>query len=147
MLKNVAFRMKLFWLGATLHPVDLWENGTHQSARIEQIPATHSVWGKKNADKLFADSFCADLIDRDRLRDQRFPRLIVDLVIKHGGEAHRAQHSQPIFCETLRRVANCAHQFRLNVGATADEIDHFLRNRIVKHSVDREIAAFCVLFR
>src|SRR5205814_6786190 len=98
--------MKLLWLGATLHRIDLGQNGTHQPAGIEQIPAAHSVWRKKNAHELFANTFRADLIDRARLREQRFPRLIVDLVIKHGGEAHRTQHSQSILVETLRRVAD-----------------------------------------
>ncbi len=78
---------------------------------------------------------------------ERVPRLIVDLVTKHCGEADRTQHSQSIFLETLRRIADRAHQLRLKISATADEIDHLLRHRIVKHTVDREIATLRVLFR
>src|SRR5205085_9486562 len=88
----------------------------------------------------------ADLIDRDRIRDQRGPGLIVDLVIEHRGKAYRAQHSQPIFRETLRWITDCAYQFRLDVRAAANKINHLLCNRIIKHSVNREIAAFSVLF-
>ena len=51
------------------------------------------------------------------------------------------------FRETLGRITDCAYQFRLDIGASANKIDHFLCNRIIKHSVDREIAAFCILFR
>ena len=73
--------------------------------------------------------------------------MIVDLVIEERCETHRAQHPQPIFLETLRRLANGADQLRLQIRASAHKIDHLVRCRIVKHSVDREIAALCVFFR
>src|SRR5207237_5312004 len=41
---------------------------------------------------------------------------------------------------------NCAHQFGVDTGAAGHEIDHVLRHRIIKHSVDGEIATLCVLF-
>ena len=68
-------------------------------------------------------------------------------VIKHSGKTHRPQHSQPVFRESLRRIANCAHQFCVDISAAADEIDHVIRDRIIKHSVDREIAPFRVFVR
>src|SRR5439155_10267777 len=51
------------------------------------------------------------------------------------------------FRESLRRITNGAHQFFVDIGAAADKIDHLLRDRIIKHSVDGEIAALRVLFR
>jgi hypothetical protein len=47
----------------------------------------------------------------------------------------------------LRRIANCPHEFRRDVRAASDEIDQLLRDRIVKHSIDREIATLCVFLR
>ena len=86
-------------------------------------------------------------MDRRRAGQKRFPRLTVDLVVERGGETHCAQHAKPVFGEALRRIANRAHQFRGDIRAAADEIDHLLGNRIVKHSVDREIATFGVFLR
>src|SRR5207247_2414427 len=56
-------------------------------------------------------------------------------------------HPEPIFRGPLRGIANCAHELCVDVGAAADEIDHVFRDRIVKHSVDGEIAALRVLLR
>jgi hypothetical protein len=48
---------------------------------------------------------------------------------------------ESIFREASRRIADCAQQFCVDVSAAADKIDHLLRDRIIKHSVDGEIAA------
>ena len=87
------------------------------------------------------------MLDRCRARHERFPRLIVDLVIERRSKAHRAQHTEPIFFETLGGIADRANDLRFDVAAAADEIDHFVFLRIEEHSVDREVAAFRVFFR
>ena len=43
MLKDVAFRMKLFRLRATFHRLELGKNRSQQAALIEQIPAAQPV--------------------------------------------------------------------------------------------------------
>ena len=107
--EHVAFRMKLFRLQHAFHTFQLRQNGAHQAAGIEQIPAADPVRREKNAHQLVANSFGANLIDRRRAAYESLPRFLVNLVIKHGSKTHGPQHSQPIFRETLRGVADGTH--------------------------------------
>ena len=79
--------------------------------------------------------------------NDRFPGRRLDFEVEHGGEADRAQEPQPIFGETLRRVANRPHEPGAEVLAAADEINHGVVRRIEEHAVNREIAAARVFFR
>src|SRR4051812_28022650 len=81
------------------------------------------------------------------MSNQRLPRSRVDFVSENRGETDGSQHSQPILGEALLRVANRSNQFRGEIGAAADKIDDFFRNRIVEHSIDREISTAGVLLR
>ena len=62
------------------------------------------------------------------------------------GEAHGAHEPQPVLLKTLPRLANGADETRLDVLAAADEVDEFLVDRIIHHSVDGEIPATDVAF-
>src|SRR5207253_919882 len=55
-----------------------------------------------------------------------------------------AQHAQPVFCKALRGIANCAHQFCRDIGASAHKINHLFGDWIVKHPVNGEVAPPCV---
>ena len=102
---------------------------------------------EENPHQLFSDSLGADLADRAGRPDDCFPGRRLDFKVEHGGEADRAQEPQPIFGETLRRVANRPHESGAEVLAAADEINHGVVSRIEEHAVNREIAAARVFFR
>src|SRR5437899_1283891 len=57
------------------------------------------------------------------------------------------QNSPPSLLETLRRLADGADQLLLQIGAPADKIDHRVARRIIKHSINGEIAPFCIFLR
>src|SRR5205085_8100147 len=59
----------------------------------------------------------------------------------------RAQHSQPVFRKSLRRIANGANQTALEIAAAPDKIDDLFLFRIEEHPVDGEVAPRGVLFR
>ena len=141
MHKHVAFGMKLLRLQYTFHHIKLGQNRLHQSAGIQEIPAAHAIGRNKNPHQFVTNSLRTDLIDRGRIGHECLPRFAVDLVTEHRRKPHSAQHAQPILGKPLRRLANRAHQFCIDVGAAADKIDHVICNGIIKHSVDREIAA------
>jgi hypothetical protein len=107
--EHVAFGVELFGLQNALHRFELRQNGTHEAARIKQVPPAYAIRRQKNPHQLVANSLCADLIDRSRISHKRVPGFFIDLVIEDRGEAHRPEHSQTIFRKSFRWVANCAH--------------------------------------
>src|SRR5439155_10679871 len=123
------------------------QNRAHKPAGIEQIPASHAICREENADQLVTDSFRADLIDRRRVSYKRAPSSFINLVIKDRGKPYGTQHPQPILLETLHWVANCAHQFCADVGPAANKINDLVCDRLIKHSVNREVASLCVFLR
>src|SRR5204863_278407 len=68
------------------------------------------------------------------------PGLAFNFKLEPSRKTNCTQHSQAVFRETLRRIADGADQFRFQIGPATDEIDHFVLHGIEKHSVDREIA-------
>ena len=120
---------------------------SHQTAGVEQVPAACALRREENPHQLFPNSLGADFADRVGRPDDRFPGRRLDFKVEHGGEADRAQKPQPVFRETLRRVANRPHEPGAEVLAAADEINHGVVRRIEEHAVNREIAAARVFFR
>ena len=86
------------------------------------------------------------LIDAE-LSCERAPCRRLNLELERGGEAHRAQHAQPIFGKALRRIADRADDARLEISAAADVIDDFVPLGIEEHPVDREVASPGIFFR
>ena len=102
--------------------------------------------GKKNAHQLFTDSFCADGVDRVGRPSDCIPGRRFDFKLQHGGETDGAQEPKPVFCKTLRRIADRPHESRGKVGPSANEVDHGVVRRVEKHPIDREIAPTRIFF-
>ena len=147
MLKDVAFRMKLLAVARNLSsprvPAELRASVRSHRANPSRAPDCGERKMRTSSSRI--RSALISLIVR-RALPQRFPGCRFDLETEHGGETNRAQHAQPIFRETLRRIADRPNQFRFEIGAAADKIDDFILLRIEKHSVDGEIAPLRVFF-
>ena len=60
---------------------------------------------------------------------------------------HSTQHAELVFGKTCDRIANGPHHAQRQVVTAADVVNQCLRERIKKHPVNREVAAFGVFFR
>ena len=56
-------------------------------------------------------------------------------------QAGRAQHAELVFGKSLQRIADRPHDARLQVPPSTDVVDQFVRERVVEHPVDGEVAA------
>src|SRR5579864_4408 len=75
------------------------------------------------------------------------PCLGFDFIAQSGAKTNRSKNAELILLEAGVRIADCPDQPGLNVCAAVDIIDDFFGHRVIKQTVDREIAPKDVLFR
>jgi hypothetical protein len=95
---------------------------------------------RQNQPQLRGNAFGADDDQLAGLLLNGRQRLLIECEIKASSEPHRSQHSQLVFRNSLPRIANCLDDTAFEVVLSADEVDDATFKRIVKQTVDREIA-------
>ena len=146
-LEDVAFGMKLRRLLAAFHRATSGKICAMSPLRSSRSqPRTRCGERKMRTSSSRIRSALISLMPGAAATDRR-PGRGLDLKLQHGRETDRAQEPQTIFGEALRRLADRPNDCALEIGAAADEVDHGLVRRIVKHAVDREVAPARVFFR
>ena len=133
--------MELRGLLAAFELFDLGEDFLEESALVEEVEAADAIRVGENFDEFLADAFGADGVDVGGVGAEGVPRGGIYLVVETGGEADGAEEAEFVFAETGDGVADGAEGFGLQVGLAADEVDELVRDRIVEHAVDGEVAA------
>ena len=139
--EDVAFGMELRGLLAAFEFFDLGEDFFEESALVEEVEAADAVRVGDDFDEFLADAFGADGVDVGGVNADGVPRGGFDLVVETGGEADGAEEAEFVFAEAGGGIADGAEGPGFEVGLAADEVDELVRDRIVEHAVDGEVAA------
>src|SRR5208337_3523878 len=144
---HVPLGMKLRRLGHPLQALDLRQHLLKQTRRIEELETLPGLPLGENLQNLVTDALGAHLADLHRLFSYGFLRRCIQREFQTRRKAHRAQHAQAVFAETLIRVADGANPARADIGLPAHIIDYLLLQRIVEEAVNGEVASQDVLLR
>src|SRR5439155_26613966 len=128
------------WSGTASKRLAISRNCRQERDAKEQSPLAQPFGATRAANHLGPNSFRGDVGDARGALLQRPPGFVFNFKLEPSRKTNCTQHSQAVFRETLRRIADGADQFRFQIGPATDEIDHFVLHGIEKHSVDREIA-------
>src|SRR6267143_1287677 len=101
----------------------------------------------QNLHYLVAYSLWADHFYLIGIRPQRIPCLRIDLRIQSRSKSDCPKHAKTIFTKTQSRLPNSPDQFFFQILPTPHILDHGIRDRIVEHPVNGEVASSSVLFR
>src|SRR5258708_13732297 len=101
----------------------------------------------QNLHYLVAYSLWADHFYLIGIRPQRIPCLRIDLKIQSRSKSDCPKHAKTIFTKTQSRLPNRPDQFFFQILPTVHIVDHSIRDRIVEHPVNGEVASSSVLFR
>src|SRR5258707_14687166 len=75
------------------------------------------------------------------------PCIRIDLKIQSRSKSDCPKHAKTIFAKTQSRLSNRPDQFFFQILPPPHIVDHSIRDRIVEHSVNGEVASSSVLFR
>ena len=138
---DVALGMEILGLIASAHADDLGQQNLHQPAVHHQVHrARGGALGHHHHD-FFADSLSRDITNRRCGAFHRSPGRGIDREVHARGEAGSAQDAQMVLLETVVRISDRADNSGAQIAHPADQIDQLVGDRIVKHSVDSEVAA------
>jgi N6-L-threonylcarbamoyladenine synthase len=125
-----------------------------QPRRIEKLKGSACVALSEHTCEFVADALPAHLMNLAGESVDRCRRALFDREAKSCGEPDRAEHAQLVFFQAQTRIADSPNQSRMEIGASADEVEQRAIDvgafaelfRIEQHAVDGEVAAFDVFF-
>src|SRR5215475_11131538 len=128
-----------------IRPDDLRQHFSSQTRFVEHSKSTSRLTFGQDAGQLFPDAFLAYLMDFGRHRAYGSPGVLLDRVTQPGAKPYCPENTKLVFFEACMRIADGAHDLRIDVFLAMDVIDHAAGNRIIKQAIDGEIAAQDVL--
>ncbi len=144
MAKDVSLGVKLGRLGYAFECGDLGKYHSQQAGTFEQLNSAIRVCPTEHTVEFLKYAFGRDAGNSLCVGDNRIPRSLLDIESESSREPYGTQQSQIILHEPFLWVADRTNEPARQIVSAAHEIEHFPRERVVEHAVDREIPTPCV---
>ena len=127
--------------------IQLREDVPEQVDVPTQLKSDRAVRVPKHPPKFFSNPLRADNGNLCSHFPGRIRRLLIQFKFKRGGKPDSPQQPQFVLLHPVLSRTDRADDSPLEVFLTADKVEHRSLDRIIKHSVDREVPTVSVLFR